>query len=371
MRRLGAVIAAVGFGLGLGCGRLGFDPGAGGDAASSDAGGGDAVGAGAFYRELTFQPTSFAGIVADFPAPVRISADPELAAAVGADEADIFFQTMEGQRLAYEVETYEPATGGLTAWVRLPELVGGAPTTVLLAYGGDEIAHDPADTWVDHVAVWHLAPADGVAADSARDADGELIGGLVNAPGLAGPCFAFDGINDAIHVQRPADGRLDFPAESFTVSMWVRATANQGPYDTVWWKGGSSSSFHGYTLELGTSAWEGALNDGQFFTGDFGQGTTFTGVWSHLAIVVDRQGAELRLFANATAVDTVALAALTSIASPEPASIGENYRSGNNFQGSIDEVRVQASARTDAWLRAEHESLTNPAFLTIGPQQSF
>lgn len=92
----------------------------------------------------------------DFPALIALQ-DPDLRAATAgghvrqADGADLFFsQPGAAARLPHQLEAYNPQTGLVRAWVRVPRLAARAETVLHLCYGGAapppplEPVYDPA-----------------------------------------------------------------------------------------------------------------------------------------------------------------------------------------------------------------------------------
>ncbi|MCC6435440.1 MAG: DUF2341 domain-containing protein [Acidimicrobiales bacterium] len=85
----------------------------------------------------------------DYPLLVQLTS-PELAAAAQPDGDDLVFVGGDGvTRLDHELESWDPLTGSLTAWVRLPSL-DAAIGTGLFLYAGNPDAGDQQDP----VGVW-------------------------------------------------------------------------------------------------------------------------------------------------------------------------------------------------------------------------
>ena len=68
---------------------------------------------------------------------------------------DLFLVASDGEtRLDDEVETYDPATGALRIWVRMPLLSHTADTTIYLCYGDTRILEEQYESmraWVDYM----------------------------------------------------------------------------------------------------------------------------------------------------------------------------------------------------------------------------
>lgn len=82
----------------------------------------------------------------DVTLPITI-VDADLASSVAADGADLVFTTADGvTRLDHAVEVWDPGSGSLTAWVRLPSISADDPTELFLYYDNPAAAdqQDPA-----------------------------------------------------------------------------------------------------------------------------------------------------------------------------------------------------------------------------------
>lgn len=100
-------------------------------------------------RPLVIDADKVAGPLVDFPVFVQLT-QPEVAAASRPDGADLVFTAADGTtRLDHHVESWDPATGQLAAWVRVPSLGDTADTVVYLYY-----ANPSAVDQQDAVGVW-------------------------------------------------------------------------------------------------------------------------------------------------------------------------------------------------------------------------
>ena len=81
------------------------------------------------------------------------------------DGGDIRFTSADGiTQLDHELEVYDPTTGTLVAWVRVPVLDHDNDTVVYLYYGNSSAADqwNPAGVWdASFEGVWHLTSPGG------------------------------------------------------------------------------------------------------------------------------------------------------------------------------------------------------------------
>lgn len=310
--------------------------------------------------------------VTEHPVAVRVPSDPDLAAGV-APEAIAFTAADGASVLAAEVVEFDAAAGALEAWVRVPMLSPGVPTTIYLYYAGPPAADTAGAVWSDYRGVWHLSAAgDGGDDSTSGQLDLDPSGGTpAVAPGVAGSARAYDG-DDALCIDdAETGGLLDFGGGSFTYSVWVWTDNALGDdYSSPFYKGGASQSHRGYGLLLGLGDWSAKIHDGadsDFDSVDFGTQATLRQAWHQLVTVVDRGAGELRAYLDGAEI-AVAPLTMGSLDTSRDLCVGRDDLSP--WHGLIDEVRVQAGVRSDAAIAAEFANLTDAAFVTVGPAEA-
>jgi len=125
-----------------------------------------------YNRSMTIAPASgqVTSTLANFPILVRLSSarqngfDP---AECGTNGADLRFALADGTLLSHEIDTWN-ASGESFVWVNVPSLTS---STEIVAYWGviDSSAApavNPADTWPDFIAVYHLGEGGATVCDS-------------------------------------------------------------------------------------------------------------------------------------------------------------------------------------------------------------
>ncbi len=350
MRWLGLLALAA-------CGRLGFDP----TSPAAD----DVV-----ERTLTL-PAPTANL-ADFVAYVQLD-DFDVAGRVRDDGADLRFVDANGTPLAHELASWDAARGRLSAWVRIPTLTAGVPPTIGLRYGGNATAATPMPVWSNVAgAVWHFDEPSPPFQDSAtapnEAAPLQPAATPASTAGIVGSALLFDGVDDVLFADDPADGSLDFGVSSFSVEIWVLVTASSSLYDIAFWKGGSSMNYPGYDIELGVEYWTFNLNDGTglSFATDFGVEADFLGRWTQLVGVADRQAQETRVYANGQLRMSLPIT-VGSVDSANPVRFGGDMYP---FKGTLDEVRIYPGVLPAASIALSYELMTQPAqAITIGEER--
>ena len=133
--------------------------------------------------------------------------------------------------LDHEIEAYDPVTGQLVAWVRVPSVntnTAGSDTVVYIYYGNSAIItsiQDAAGVWdADHLMVQHHNEGSGTVTDSTQsDNDSNSQTGMTyDSAGKVGTALLFDESDDHYTV-----GDFSY-GDTFTLSMWLKVTDNTG-----------------------------------------------------------------------------------------------------------------------------------------------
>ena len=109
-------------------------------------------------KALTVQGTAVTAPLTDPVVLVQV-VDADLAGHAQADGSDFRFAAADGTTtLVHQIERWDPATGTLSAWVRVPSLPAATDTTLYLYYGAADAPdrQRPRAVWSADVAVWHF-----------------------------------------------------------------------------------------------------------------------------------------------------------------------------------------------------------------------
>jgi len=295
---------------------------------------------------------------------------------------DLRFELENGIKLPHDVERYDPVAGRLVTWVRLTELRPEEDLVLFLYYGKPGLAvseADPAATWRDYLAVWHLPdPTD-------RTGRGRnLVATAVSAAeGPVGAAGRFDGTASELVLADPSflDGH-----SSLTVQLWVdsdRLDSDRGllvcgpitgrDFDAAFVLRHASRGLYGSQARVFTA--EMALADGRIVH-ESSPGRADDAAHA-LALVFDR-GEGTTLVVDGVA-DTPSYTMGNTLLGPTrigrgPLRIGTGplQASAGRWLGLIDEVRLRASALPAAWLAMEHANQRDPSsFYGIGGEDAF
>jgi len=273
-----------------------------------------------------------------------------------ADGMDFCFTDQDSITVVdYEIENYDPVTGSLSAWIRIPSVSAVSNTELFLYYGNPEglPLWDKAGVWSNqYTAVWHMADdpsGDGPQINDATSlmnhgttGGGMYVDDLVDGKISRG--IQFDGVDD--YAIMPVAG---FNTDAGTVELWINLYSM--PAST-------SDYFFAHRQEEPTTdrAYLRVWSDGEWGTGmgdtyDLIRGDTLdTGSWHHLAI--SWNGLEVIGFLDGVqdfgpvlyaALDTVReIYVMTWMPGSESAS------------GTLDELRVSGVDRDSAWIAASY-----------------
>jgi len=273
-----------------------------------------------------------------------------------ADGRDLCFTDQDSITvLDFEIESYDPETGSLSAWVRIPSVSAESNTDLYLYYGNPEglPLWDTAGVWSNQfTAVWHMADDPSEIAPQITDATSLMnhgtTGGNMTADdqvaGKVSLAIQFDGVDD--YVSMPVSG---FNTDEGSVELWIKLDSMPEL---------SSDYFFAHRQEDPITdrcylrVWpSGEWGTGMGDTYDLVRGSTIdTGSWHHLAITWN--GSEVTGFLDGAqdfgpvsyaGLDTVReIYVMTWIPSSESAS------------GTLDELRVSGIERDSVWIVASY-----------------
>lgn len=303
---------------------------------------------------------------------------------------DIIFTASEcTSNLNHQVEKYDPVTGELVCWVRLPVLNYSVNTVINIYYGNPTVVIPTSspNTWSgDYSSVLHLSDSPLNAAPQMVDGSGNLnsgtcIGSMTGTNSTTGKIaggILFDENDDGISLN-------DFDyTQSFTISFWFKVNEVNGTSFQYMYSHGNFGTFNSCNTYFGESLLayvpdqqmlKTIFQDSNDATNTSGldAGTTFVdGIWHYYALVVGNLG-------GATVyVDGVQIANISFLGGNtyNPAtSIYWGCRSDLNstryLGGMLDECRILNVPRSADWLATEFTNQNNAASnFTLGAATS-
>jgi len=296
--------------------------------------------------------------------------------------------------LDHEVEKYDPTTGQLIAWVRLPSMNDG---TVFYVYYSDNTVVSPTENRIgvwgaNYQAVWHLseAPANGTTGGHIDSKHNTTAGAApnngtpqgftgapssTNATGIAAgadrfyrPFAAANAANDD-RINVPDDATLE-PAGDMTLETWVNASTlpapGSGNYQVLAQKDYfSAPPWNAYQLFFrgdagATQVWFGWTDSTLAAYYAINPGPFSTGTWYHVAGILT--GNTVTLYVNGSAAGTTtATKAGTLLNSADSLTLGNGGSPNVCLDGVLDEVRLSNTARSAGWIATQYRNVSSPS----------
>jgi hypothetical protein len=338
-----------------------------------------------YCKKITVDNTQVSGSTdfSSFPLLVNITNNDLKSVANGgrveSDQGDdIVFKTSSCGLLDHEIEKYDPSTGQLVAWVRIPTLSYNSDTEVYMYYGDSSVdcpTENPTAVWdSSYAAVWHLTEDPSGTAPQSRDStsndnDGTSNGSMTSGDlvdGKIGKGIDFDGANDWI--EAPNSSSLDITGDAITLSAWVKSTVDQNDDAGIINK--SYSSNYNYMLNVQSS------DQGNFRVRTGGTSTYLTGAtilqqdqWYFLYGIYN--GATAKVYLNGSEDGTDSRTGNIESSGAAPVALGRRrvHPTVDNrfFTGVIDEARISNVARSTDWMQTEYNNQSDPGnFYTVG-----
>ncbi len=285
------------------------------------------------------------------------------------DGGDFVFTSADGTtKLNHQIESYDATTGTLVAWVRVPTLKS-ATSTQLYVYYGNAAAADQwnnSGTWNTGTrAVYHLASDYNDSTSNANAGTNSGSTNLASAKISAGDTF--NGTSQFISVNDSAS--LDITG-NLTISAWIRKTSNSG-YDTIAAKsvGGNDYNYYfstsGDELEFGFTTTPGSY---QFVASSAVNLATNT--WYHVVATYDDAANSMRLYLDGAQVASGSTTG-SLVTNAGALQLGRSTTAGEFFDGSLDEVKIEAVTQSAGWIQTQYRNQSTPGtYITVSAEES-
>ena len=310
--------------------------------------------------------------------------------------ADIIFRASDLSGLDHEIEKYDPITGELIAWVRIPSLntnAAASDTVIYIYYGNSDVASSTQNVsavWdSNYTGVWHLneSPANGVtghddSTGNPNDGTPQLFGGVAgsttDAAGKIGGADEFDGTNDYLDV-----GNLQSLAGSsgLTASFWFNAQtlpSVTGELDGLVLQHDDFNEQFGCRFDGGGSSLNCYVETGAVpagvnipYSGNIVAATPY-----HVALTFNSGVVEVFLDGVSKGTDdqSGSFTTLPDLTNNMLIGVLDLTPSDDEFDGVIDEVRVSNIARNGCFIEGQFKNQDDPGdwdtpgFYTVGTE---
>ena len=275
--------------------------------------------------------------------------------------------------LKYQLDRYDPASGKLISWVKIPSLSASgstaAATEIYLYYGSNNI-HFPLEaearsTWnTDLNRVWHMNPdATPLGVRNAKsNLDGERLAAKnLNSDsynqGKIGQAVSLNGVNQYFTSVRDNN-------YNFFISGWIKL--NEINRDQVLITA-DSAGFGGYVFKINNQnqlVLETRANS--VSTEKIATLKLVANQWYHVAAV--NQDGKRGFYINGTYYATGFNIGTAKVGGQ--IFVGCNKQQLLPFNGSIDELQIQTTEPTEDWVKTAYRNQNEPsAFYTVAAQQ--
>jgi hypothetical protein len=340
-----------------------------------------------YRKRITINKAQVAGAVnlIDFPVLISIT-DPDLVYLTSqcntnklssGQGLDITFANVSDPAipLRFQLDHYDPVTGTLICWVKVPALVAAgnvAAGSELLLYYGSNLLHAPyaassVATWTELYKLWHMnldaSPAGSMSGKSNQPQDMAQGGGGMDpqsfVAGKIGYAAKYNGSSSFMNAAKDT-------STTFTISVWAKISRLNVEQVLI---SNDSTGFGGYTIRINASG-------NIVFDTRIGSRTTpvtlIAGTillpeqWYHF--VVQRVGSTRTIYINGKSA--TAFTRLEGVGSGGRLIIGRSKQNDRYFGGLLDEIRITGQVLSANWIKTEYNNQNDPAtFYTVGAEE--
>jgi phosphatidylethanolamine-binding protein (PEBP) family uncharacterized protein len=310
----------------------------------------------AFQKTITLDGSKVAGTNTNFPVLIHLIDNDLKNNVLDPNGYDIIFSDINYNKLDHDLESYNPATGELFAWVRVPTLSNGINSQIRIFYGNPQIVtnQSSAATWDSGFSgIWHL---NNNYLDASSSGNNGTNNGTTNVPGKIA-----DGGNFAVATDYISIGTTNWSASSGTFETWINSNSAAGADPRYIFGHTTVPAFNNrLQLYVQENTSDLGLGIGNSHYQQTGIVTLANNTWYHVAVVWN--GTNYTVYVNGVSVVTNSY---TGFGSLNPfADIGNDgditFRN-EGFLGIIDEVRVSNIVRSSSWIQTEYNNQNNPS----------
>jgi len=335
-----------------------------------------------FRKSMTIDHTKVAGNLTGFPVLVDVT-DSDLAGKAQDNGYDIVFTDYSGTKLDHEIEYFNGTSGKLVAWVNVPSL-SSVEDTVLYMYYGNPVAsnqENPAAVWdSNYRMVQHLSETSGTHYDSTsygnngtyygsqQNATGKIDGanGFVGNLGLSGGDYVDCGNATSLNIN-----------DAITVSAWIKPN-DQTQWNHITTKGNGEWDIDAnrvYQLSIQPTEQVDFIMNSNRTTKAITAMSVPIGAWSYVVGTYDINYIKIYIDgverASSAYTDLIQNNTVNLRIASRVKGTGNTGAPAYTFDGLIDEVRVSAIPRSQAWIQTEYNNQNSPStFYTIGSEET-
>jgi PKD repeat protein len=342
-------------------------------------------------KNITIDKMKVSGTQSDFPVLINLASDNDLKNGARSDGYDILFTSSDGTtKLSHEIETYTSSSGGLVAWVKVPQVQSSENTTLYMYFNNSGAVNqqNPTSVWNSgYKAVWHLKENPSGTApqmkDSTSNANDGTSGGAMTisqqVPAKINGGLYFDGSNDYLSTNYVQTG-----VTAYSIETWIKTTTNTMQSVIVHDRGYDASTYGvGRSLTLsvggtypGASGSAGDIAYGVDSNNIYGGGFSTTervnnNAWHHVAGVWSAPAGTTVIpsqFSIYIDGDLVSTTPVVTGSTPSPLTglpgygtrIAQHLPWSTYLQGTLDEIRISTSPLSSDWIKTEYNNQNSP-----------
>jgi len=313
-------------------------------------------------QKLTINHNKIDDELTDFPVKVIISSDNPIFDVAKNDGSDVRFTAADGETLLkFEREVHDTTEKIAVYHVKIPSVSSTSDTDFYLYYGNASAsdASSPNDVWDSYYKlVMHMGPS--LEDSTSNGNDGTNYGSTL---GLASDGYyrIFDGVNDYITAGN------SIPAYSeMTITTFI-SCENVSNFRAILTRNFGGGAQYGYRINTSAKLDGGICTEIEgFWVSSIGSFLTKTNYVITMKMSVSENN--YKVFSNSTSIATDSLRSFSNDPITGLLNIGRDNRDEDYFNGTISEVRISFTARSDAWIKATSASL-HDELLTFGDEE--
>ncbi len=283
---------------------------------------------------------------------------------------DIVFTSSNGSTIInHQVERYNPVTGELIAWVKIPLVSSTVNTDFYMYFGNATVSVDPSSTatWdANFMAAYHLTTNQNDATANGNNLS--LTGTNLQTPAVAGDGRDIESTEKLFCTPIPAiQTNGDVTLETWVNFETVQLVANDNVFiacGALGEVGVPDNTFYSFNYN-GAGAntnklrmfWEYGAGVNEVVVSNVTT-TLVAGTWYHLAAIRDVTNGVVRFFIDGIQLGTdVAYINAAAGGTLTTLNIGESQDlTTRDIDGDFDEIRISNSVRSPEWIQATFET---------------
>lgn len=277
-----------------------------------------------------------------------------------------------GQITGVDRAFHDTTTGTFEYHVLIPSVTSGSATVIYVGTGDAAITTDqtsPTTAWDGStVSVYHLPDGSSLSAEDSKNAHDGTATSITATTGKldGGGSFGTPGTSKIVV---NASGRIIADQSAVTVSMWIK-TACSSSFDNLYTERNPASDIWKFTIDCATGKVEfvhrnsAAVLDNHFIPT---AATVDNDAWHHVALV--KNGTAVAIYVDGSSSSSGTLTGddvLNGGSTVSQFGIDPQDTGGERFGGIMDEMRIDTTNRSAAWMAHVYVNHNDANYWTIG-----